>query len=181
MLNKQLGSRWWDITCDVTVMYNAQMVILYLTPWMLFMMTSSNGNMFRVTGHLCGEFTGLRWIPHTKASDAELYVFFDFRLNKRISKHSWGWWFETQSRSLWRHRNEMIRCKGIRRVLISKNSQNLKVLAAKNRILNTTKYLYVHVFYSLKLMKTRCNYRKWGISEGNSLWNDLKIVKRICV
>ena len=36
------------------------------------MMTSSNGNIFRVTGHLCGEFTGLRWIPHTKASDAEL-------------------------------------------------------------------------------------------------------------
>ena len=38
-----------------------------------FMMTSSNGNIFRVTGHLCGEFTGPRWIPHTKASDAELW------------------------------------------------------------------------------------------------------------
>ena len=33
------------------------------------MMTSSNGNIFRVTGHLCGEFTGLRWIPRTKASN----------------------------------------------------------------------------------------------------------------
>ena len=31
------------------------------------MMTSSNGNIFRVTGHLCGEFTGHRWIPVTKA------------------------------------------------------------------------------------------------------------------
>ena len=39
------------------------------------MMTSSNGNIFRVTGHLCGEFTGHRWIPHTKASDAELWCF----------------------------------------------------------------------------------------------------------
>ena len=38
----------------------------------IIMMTSSNGNIFRVTGHLCGEFTGLRWIPRTKASDAEL-------------------------------------------------------------------------------------------------------------
>ena len=38
-----------------------------------FMMTSSNGNIFRVTGHLCGEFTGPRWIPHTKASDAQLW------------------------------------------------------------------------------------------------------------
>ena len=53
------------------------------------MMTSSNGNMFRVTGHLWGEFTGHRWIPRTKAS-----------------KQSWSWWFETPSRPLWRHCNE---------------------------------------------------------------------------
>ena len=38
-----------------------------------FMMTSSNKNIFRVTGPLCGEFTGHRWIPLTKASDAELW------------------------------------------------------------------------------------------------------------
>ena len=48
-------------------------------PWessrTMFMMTSSNGNIFRFTGHLCGEFTGHRWIPHTKASDAELLCF----------------------------------------------------------------------------------------------------------
>ena len=57
------------------------------------MMMSSNGNIFRVTGHLCGEFTG------------PFDVFFDLRLNKRLSKHSWGWWFETLSRPLWRHCN----------------------------------------------------------------------------
>ena len=39
------------------------------------MMTSSNGNIFRVTGPLCGKFTGHRWIPLTKASDAELWRF----------------------------------------------------------------------------------------------------------
>ena len=39
------------------------------------MMTSSIGNIFRVTGLLCGEFTGNRWIPLTKASDAELWCF----------------------------------------------------------------------------------------------------------
>ena len=33
-------------------------------------------------------------------------VFFDLRPNKRLSKQWRGWWFETQSRSLWRHRNE---------------------------------------------------------------------------
>ena len=40
-----------------------------------FMMTSSNGNIFRVTGPLCGEFAGHRWISRTKASDAELWCF----------------------------------------------------------------------------------------------------------
>ena len=34
-----------------------------------FTMTSSNGNIFRVTGHLCGEFIGHRWVPRTKAND----------------------------------------------------------------------------------------------------------------
>ena len=52
------------------------------------------------------EFTGPRWIPHTKASDAELWWFLWSRLNKRLSKQSWGWWFETPSSPLWRHCNE---------------------------------------------------------------------------
>ena len=39
------------------------------------MMMSSNGNIFRVTGPFCGEFTGHRRIPLTKASDAELWCF----------------------------------------------------------------------------------------------------------
>ena len=51
----------------------------------VFMMASLNGNIIRVTGHLCGEFTGRRWIPRTKASDTELWYFFDRHLNKRLS------------------------------------------------------------------------------------------------
>ena len=39
------------------------------------MMTSSNETLFRVTGPLYGEFTCQRWIPRTKASDAELLCF----------------------------------------------------------------------------------------------------------
>ena len=69
------------------------------------MMTSSNGNIFRVTGLLCREFTGHRWIPRTKASDAEFDLFFDICLNKQLSKQSWDWWFETPSCSLWRQCN----------------------------------------------------------------------------
>ena len=48
--------------------------IYYLWNQLLTMMTSSNGNIFRVTGHLCGEFTGLRWLPSTKASDAKCQI-----------------------------------------------------------------------------------------------------------
>ena len=50
------------------------------------MMTSSIGNIFRVTGPLWGEITGHQWIPLTKASDASFDVFIDLRLNKRLSK-----------------------------------------------------------------------------------------------
>ena len=39
------------------------------------MMTSSNGNISRVTGLLCGEFIGHRWIPHTRASNEGLWRF----------------------------------------------------------------------------------------------------------
>ena len=46
-----------------------------------------------------GEYSAQR--PVTRSFDA----FFDLRLNKRLSKQSWGWWFETQSHSLWRHSN----------------------------------------------------------------------------
>ena len=44
-----------------------------------------------------GEFPAQR--PATRSFD----VFFDLRLNKRLSKQSWGWWSNTPSRRLWRH------------------------------------------------------------------------------
>ena len=58
------------------------------------MMTSSNGNIFRVTGHLCGELSAQRQVTRS------LDVFFDLRLNKQLNKHSWGWWFKTLTRTL---------------------------------------------------------------------------------
>ena len=69
----------------------------------IHMLTSSNGLIFRVTGPLCGEFTGHRWILVTKASDAELWCFFYLRLSKHLSKQSRRRWFETPSRPLLRH------------------------------------------------------------------------------
>ena len=67
----------------------------------LNMITSSNGNIFRVTGPLCGEFTGPGEFPTQRPLTRSFDVFFDLRLNKRLSKQPWGWWFETLSWSLW--------------------------------------------------------------------------------
>ena len=46
-----------------------------------------------------GEFPAQR--PVTQSFDA----CFDLCLNKRLSKQSWGWWFEMPSRPMWRHSN----------------------------------------------------------------------------
>ena len=62
------------------------------------MMTSWNGNILRVTGHLCGEFTGPRWIPRTKANDAELWCFLWSAPKKN------GWVNNREAGDLRRHR-----------------------------------------------------------------------------
>ena len=46
-----------------------------------------------------GEFPAQR--PVTRSFD----VFFVLRPNKRLNKQSWGWWFETPQRSIWRDCN----------------------------------------------------------------------------
>ena len=80
--------------------------------YFLFSWWRHHGNMFRVTGFcagnssvtagnspVTGEFPSHR--PVTRSFD----VFFDLRLNKRLSKQSRRRWFETPSLSLWRHCN----------------------------------------------------------------------------
>ena len=51
---------------------------------------------------ITGEFPKQR--PVTRSFD----VFFVLQLNKRSSKQSWGCWFETPSRPLWRHCNAIL-------------------------------------------------------------------------
>ena len=43
--------------------------------------------------------------PAQRSVTRSFDVFFDLRLNKRISKQSWGWWFEASSHPLWRQCN----------------------------------------------------------------------------
>ena len=67
----------------------------------VFMVTSSNGNIFCVTGHLCGEFTGTGEFPVQRPVTGSCDVFFDLRLNKRLSKQSWGAHYDVTV--MWKH------------------------------------------------------------------------------
>ena len=58
------------------------------------MMTLSNGNIFRVTGHLCGEFTGTGEIPAQRPLTRSFDVFFDLK----------GWVNNGEAGDLRRHR-----------------------------------------------------------------------------
>ena len=46
-------------------------------------------------------------LPTQRPVTRRFDVYFDLRPNKRLCKQSWGWWFETPSCPLWRHRNGM--------------------------------------------------------------------------
>ena len=116
-VHKSTSSWWlqmsWCQICDkpltITMLIDfahCRMARVIITQFI--MMMSSNGNIFRVTGHLWGnspvpgEFPA-QW-PVTRSFD----VFFDLRLNTQLSKQSWGTWFETLSHPLWRHCNDRV-------------------------------------------------------------------------
>ena len=90
------------ITYECQVISESPGHSVYYSWWRLQMET------FSVLLALCagnspvtGEFPTQR--PVTRSFD----VFFDLRLNKRLSKQSWGLWSETPWWSLWRHPNAM--------------------------------------------------------------------------
>ena len=71
-----------------------KIVCIHLSHVSVAMMTLSKGNIFRVTGPLRG-------------NSPSFDVFFNVHLNKRLSKQSWGWWFEISSCLLWHHCNDL--------------------------------------------------------------------------
>ena len=70
--------------------------------------TTAQGNIqHNITGPLWGESTGDRWIPLTKASDAELWCLLWSVPEQTVEQTIETLGFEKPSRSLWRHRNEI--------------------------------------------------------------------------
>ena len=70
-------------------------------PWWRHQMETFSASLAICAGNspITGEF------PAQRAVTRGFGVFFDLRLNKRLSKQWRGWWFETPSRSIWRHCN----------------------------------------------------------------------------
>ena len=64
--------RWYQLIDQPNPSVPTFMVRWYMRN---IMMTSSNGNIFHVTGPLWGESTGDRWIPLTTACTAEIRCF----------------------------------------------------------------------------------------------------------
>ena len=81
---------------------NEPLTFYNVPPWWRHQMETFSALLVLCAGNslVTGEFPTQR--PVTLSFD----VSFDLRLNKCLSKQSRGWWFETPSRSLWRHRND---------------------------------------------------------------------------
>ena len=69
---------------------------------MLRMATSLNGINSALLATCVGNSPATGEYPAQRPVTRSFDVFFHLRLNKRLSKQSWGWWFEKPSRLLWR-------------------------------------------------------------------------------
>ena len=117
------------------------------------MMTSSNGNIFRVPRALCvgnssvtGKFSAQT--PVTRS----FHVFCDLRLNKRLSKQSWGRWSENPSRPSSRHYNA----------------------SPKTPVAETT-FLLLYLFYAILCVLTPIvNLTSWQLTLTLGAWMGLE-------
>ena len=136
------------------------------------MMTSSNGNIFRVTGPLRGEFTGPGEFPTQRPVMRSFDVSFDLRLNKRLSKQMCGWWFETPSWSLWRQCNDVSKYKPQRDTPLSSQVGCWEyfgwILEKINHIFNSWWYTHSSIHLNApSIARTSSNatrvYRSWSV------------------
>ena len=102
-INRPCILTWLPASNTLTPEKNGQEFADNLFAWWRHQMETFSALLAICAGRspVTGEFPAQG--PVTRSFD----VFFDLCLNKRLSKQSWGWWFETPSRPLWRHSNGM--------------------------------------------------------------------------
>ena len=103
--HQRLLGYWWVLQSRQDGINRSDLVDESIYSYQSSLMTSSNGNIFRVTGLCAGNSPITGEFPSQRPMMRSFDVFFDLRLNKRLSKQSWGWWVETPSSSLCRHCN----------------------------------------------------------------------------
>ena len=96
-----------------------------------------------------GEFPAQR--PVTRSFD----IFVDLRLNKRLSKQSWSWWFETLSCPLWRHSN--VKCLDKGRTCIMYLGFQCRRKCVKSGMIRNAVIVILRLSY-LKLIKMHNSY-----------------------
>ena len=133
---------------------------VYVTAWWRHQMETFSTILALCAGNspVTGEFPIQR--PVTRSFD----VFFDLRLNERLSKQSLGWWFETPSPPLWRHSN------GFRiRVCcydnINKNGRLCDDTHYMNRHKTAVMGVKEHSTMELRAYFMGCNAHGWNIRE----------------
>ena len=111
-------------------------ILIFLVTWWRHQMEKFSALLAICAGNspVSGEFPTQR--PVTRSFD----VYFDLRPDKRLSKQLWGWWFETLSHSLWRHRNEYARG-------ISGNNVNHNYACRCRSIDNGCTYIHEMLYY----------------------------------
>ena len=94
---------WTKSTCTPNQDNTWTVCYILVVPWWRHQMETFSALLAICAGNspVPGEFPAQR--PVTQSFD----VFFDLRLNKRLSKQSWRWWFETPSGPLWRRSNAL--------------------------------------------------------------------------
>ena len=99
--NKLYNLLIFAASCDLTVPTSYKPSGTNTNTWWRHQMETFSASLALCAGTspVTGESPTQR--PVTRSFD----VFFDLCLNKRLSKQSQGWCFETPSRSLWRHCN----------------------------------------------------------------------------
>ena len=102
-----------------------------------------------------GEFPSQR--PVTRS----FHVFFDLPLNKRPSKQSWSWWFETPSHSLRRHCNMFQDWYTSDTHTASCESRLLSKARTYQPLHNT---VFLSKMYFLNFIPSKCNLSVWNLS-----------------
>ena len=107
------GNIWWfilqlkcrkltrDMECCLGCSQSAMLSLIVCIPWWRYQMETFSALLAICAENwpVPGEFPAQS--PVTRSFD----IFFDMRLNGWLNKQSWGWWFETPWRPLWRHSN----------------------------------------------------------------------------